>query len=283
MRAISAPTSAARFSKFSGQFSAQTASCSVVGGQRLEMLLPLVGCARSRRTRRGTARRRSDIPPLPDDDGDVHSSRCAFDAGLDGRSIVAGKEARLQLADPVPALGKRQIRIVCETALDPQLVELLIVKGAECRRQPAQRPDQPKLRGDDVNDKTEPHLLRKREAILGFALHLDERIARREKVRVQLIAAVGRVGEIADLVCDLEGTAHQIAASPDMSRPRQDCDRRSPCRSWPGSASAALFDQVIAEPAEAKSGLVVAEVRAGDACQAMHRRSTTRRSCRARG
>ena len=29
---------------------------------------------------------------------------------------------------------------------------------------------------------TELHLLRKRKAILGFTLHLDERIARREKV-----------------------------------------------------------------------------------------------------
>ena len=123
---------------------------------------------------------------------------------LEGRRIVAGKEARLQLADPVPALGKRQIRIARETALDPKLVELLIVEGAEFRRQAAERPDQPELRGDDVNDKTEPHLLREREAMLGFALHLDERIARREKVRVQVVAAVGRKSEVADLVRRLE-------------------------------------------------------------------------------
>ena len=31
-------------------------------------------------------------------------------------------------------------------------------------------------------DETEPRLLREREAVLGFALHLGERIARREKV-----------------------------------------------------------------------------------------------------
>ena len=85
-------------------------------------------------------------------------------------------------------------------ALEPQLVELLIVKRAEFRRQAAQRPDQPELRGDDVDDETEPHLLRKRETMLGFALHLDERIARREKVRIRLIAAVGRKSEVADLV-----------------------------------------------------------------------------------
>ena len=70
-------------------------------------------------------------------------------------------------------------------ALDPKLVELLIVKAAECRRQAAQRPDQRELRGDEVDDETEPRLLREREAMLGFALHLGERIAGREKVRVQ--------------------------------------------------------------------------------------------------
>ena len=73
-------------------------------------------------------------------------------------------------------------------ALDPKLIKLLIVKGAKCRRQAAQRPDQPELGGDDVNDKPEPRLLREREAMLGFALHLGKRIARREKVRVQLVA-----------------------------------------------------------------------------------------------
>ena len=31
--------------------------------------------------------------------------------GLEGRRVVAGKEARLQLADPVEALAKHQIRI----------------------------------------------------------------------------------------------------------------------------------------------------------------------------
>ena len=70
-------------------------------------------------------------------------------------------------------------------ALDPKLVKLRIVEGAECRRQAPQRPDQPELGGDEVDDKPEPRLLCEREAMLGFALHLGERIARREKVRVQ--------------------------------------------------------------------------------------------------
>src|ERR1700688_4367338 len=101
-------------------------------------------------------------------------------------------------------------------ALDPMLIKLLIVEGAECRRQAAQRPDQPELGGDAVNDKPEPRLLREREAVLSFAVRLGKRIACREKVRVQLVAAVGSVSEVAHVVCRLKGAAHQIAASPDM-------------------------------------------------------------------
>ena len=100
--------------------------------------------------------------------------------------MVAGKEAGLQLADPVPALRRRQARVALQTLLEPALVELRVVEGAEVRRQSTKRPDQPELRGDDVDDETEPRLLRKFEPILGFALHLDERISRREKVRVQV-------------------------------------------------------------------------------------------------
>ena len=97
--------------------------------------------------------------------------------GRDGGRIIPGKEARLQLADPVPALGIRQIRVGGEPALDPLLVELAIVKGTECRRQSAQCPDQHELRGIDVNGQAEPHLLHKFQAMLGFALRFVERIA----------------------------------------------------------------------------------------------------------
>src|SRR6266478_10239422 len=138
---------------------------------------------------------------------------------LEGGRIIAGKEARLQLADPVPALGHREIPVTGETTLHPKLVKLLIVKATEIRRRAAERPNEPELRGDGVNGKTEPHLLRKRETTLGFALHLIEWIARRKKVRVQVAAAVRRKSKVTDPVCSLESPTQQIAASPDMSRP----------------------------------------------------------------
>jgi hypothetical protein len=40
-------------------------------------------------------------------------------------------------------------------ALEQELIEPLIVKGAEFRRQTTEGPDKPELRGDDVNGETE--------------------------------------------------------------------------------------------------------------------------------
>src|SRR5438445_681187 len=106
--------------------------------------------------------------------------------------------------------------------LHPKLVKLLLVKATEIRRQAAEHPNDPELRGDGVNGKTEPHLLRKRETTLGFALHLIERIARREKVRVQVGATVRRKSEVTDLVRHLKCATHQITARSDVSRPGRD-------------------------------------------------------------
>src|ERR1700730_1234111 len=137
------------------------------------------------------------------------------------------------------------------------LIKVLIVKTAEGRRQAAQRPDQPELGGDAVNDKPEPRLLCECEAVLGFALYLGKRIARREKVRVQFVAAVGGVSEVADLVCRLERTAHQLAARPDMFRPGQNDIAK--VRIGPGlETRQSAFDQVTAAPAEAVCLLIVA-------------------------
>src|ERR1700733_8024358 len=61
--------------------------------------------------------------------------------GLDGGRIVASKEARLEFAGPIAELGKSQIRVSSQTALDPKRIKVRIVEGAKCRRQAAQRPD----------------------------------------------------------------------------------------------------------------------------------------------
>src|SRR6202011_2308116 len=149
-------------------------------------------------------------------------------------------------------------------ALYLKLIKLVIVEGAEFRRQTAQRLDQPELGGDGVNDKPEPRLLREREAVQRFAFHLGKRIARREKVRVQFVAAVGGVSEVADLGCRLERAAHQIAASPNMSRPGQDDIAKVHIDPGPETRQSASFDQVIAELTKTVRHLVVAEAGARD-------------------
>src|ERR1700752_3935748 len=151
--------------------------------------------------------------------------------------------------------------------LEPKLIEPLIVKGAECRLQATKGPDEPELGGDDANDQSEPSLLRELEAILGFTLHLGERISRREKVRVQVVAAIRREGEVTDFVRGVEGATHQIAASPDMFRPWHDDISERHIGTGLEARQSAFVDQFTAEPAESESGFVVAEARSGDDAQ----------------
>jgi len=95
-------------------------------------------------------------------------------------------------------------------------------------------------------------------------LHLDERIARHKKVRVQIGTAESCKSKIADLVCGLERPTQQIADSLDMSRPGEDLNCKVIIGPGLKTLQSAFFDQIIAELAEAKPGLVVTEARAGD-------------------
>ena len=91
----------------------------------------------------------------------------------------------------------------------------------------------------------------------------DQRISRRQKVRVQVVAAVRRKSEVADLVRGIERPTHQVTASPDMFRPWHDVTSKAHIGPGLETLQAAFFDQFIAKPTESKSGLVVAEVRSG--------------------
>src|SRR5215471_20946351 len=133
-------------------------------------------------------------------------------------------------------------------ALDPALIKALVVETAEARRHAAEGADQPKLRGDDVDHETKPGLLGKREAFLGLALHVDERITRREKVRDQVVTAIGPEREVADGMRDIEGTTHQIAAGAHMFRPRHDELAENHIYASFEALQPTVFHQVVAEP-----------------------------------
>jgi hypothetical protein len=169
---------------------------------------------------------------------------------LNRLAIVPGEYASLQLPNPVPALGQSQIRLTRQVAFEAALIELLIVKTAKCRGQTTKGPDQSELRSNDVDDETESRMLSKVETLLGFTLRLRQRISRREKVRVQVIAAVGGKREVTGLARGIEGATYQVTARPDVPRPRH--NEIAEAHICPGliASQAMLLDQLISRPAE---------------------------------
>src|SRR5271167_2115887 len=99
--------------------------------------------------------------------------------------------------------------------LEPALVEPFLMEGAECRRQATQRPDQTKLRSDDFDHQSKASFASKVEPLLGLLLHLHQRISNCEQIRVQVVAAICRKGQVADFGGNVEGATHQIPATSD--------------------------------------------------------------------
>ena len=89
------------------------------------------------------------------------------------------------------------------------------------------------LCGDEVDDETEPRLAREVEPGLGLALHLGERIAAGEKVREEVVAAKGRVGEVAGLLRRVEGVPRERAARAGNAASRVSQGSRRPGRRGP--------------------------------------------------
>ena len=182
--------------------------------------------------------------------------RCRLDRGR----IVLREAASLQFADPIPAFRQRQTWITSQVVLEPALVKPLIIEGTKLWSQAAQCPDQPELRGDDVDDEPEPRLAREVEPILGFALHFSERVSACKKVGVQVVAAISRKGEVADFVCGVEGETHQISAGLDVPRPGHDEIAEGHVGTSLEAMQSAFVHQIVAEPAESEPGAVVAEM-----------------------
>src|SRR3984893_14570077 len=148
--------------------------------------------------------------------------------------------------------------------LEPKLIEPLVVEGAEFWRQATEGSDKRELRGDDINDETEPSLLRNLERILGFTLRLNEWVSHGEKVRAQGYCTISRKRDVTDSVGCIDGATQQITGSPNMFRPWHDeTSERHICTGLKALQSA-FFDQFITELTESKTGLIVAEARSGD-------------------
>src|SRR5260370_21417390 len=103
-----------------------------------------------------------------------------------------------------------------------EFLDLFAIEAAEFRRQPAERPNQCKLRDKELNMAAKPRLLGKRQAKFGFALHVAQRVARDQKTRVQREVRLGYKREIADLLRHIESAARQDAAGPHVFHPGSD-------------------------------------------------------------
>src|SRR5262249_38101995 len=158
-------------------------------------------------------------------------------------------------------LGFRQARVTCQIALEPKLIKLIIIEGSKFPSQAAKGPDEAELRFDVVDDATEPNLLYKLEATLGFTLHLNQLVSCCEQISDQEIAANTRRGNVTNFVCGIETATHQVAAGPHMFRPWQGAVAKSITGFSLKTLQSALFDQIITELTETESGLIVAEAR----------------------
>ena len=81
-------------------------------------------------------------------------------------------------------------------------------------------------------------------------------------------AAVGCKGKVAGLLRRLEGAPQEDAAGRQVLRPGRDMDGEDQVDAAAEPVEPALLDQIQAEPAEAVSCLVVAEVRSQGRCPA---------------
>jgi hypothetical protein len=145
-----------------------------------------------------------------------------------------------------------------------ELIELPVVKATEFRRQATEHSNQRELGGDEVNDKAETRLFSERQAMFGFGLHLGQRLAGEEQVRVEIVTRVSSKREVSDPVRRFERAAQQITASPHVFHPKYDKSREAKIGGRLEALKPASFDEFVAELGEAKSGTVVVKTWSGD-------------------
>src|SRR6266702_8292863 len=147
----------------------------------------------------------------------------------------------------------------------PRLIHISIIEAAEFRGQAAERPNECKLRRDDVNDNPEPNPPQKRERILGFTLHLRKLFPRREKIRDQEVTAISRPSKVTHFVRSIKSATYEVATGPDMSLPGQDDISEQRIDTRAEALQSALLDQIMAELTKSQyCAAVVAEKRTGN-------------------
>src|SRR5258708_4275071 len=193
--------------------------------------------------------------------------RCSFRCSRNSRRVVAGVNARLQLANPIPRRGNGQLGFALQTLLEAALVELRAVEGCKGWPQSTEYADEPELPDHTVAGESERHLPYEFESILSLPLDFTERISGGEKIRDQVEAAIGYIRKITGLLRCLESPPQQAAAHRQVLRPVDDVDGKNEVDTRAEPVKPALFDEIQAKPAEAEPCLVVSKVHPQHAAQ----------------
>src|SRR5258706_6001915 len=149
---------------------------------------------------------------------------CSFRCSRNRRRVVAGVNARLQFANPIPRRGKSQLGFALQALLEAALVELRAIEGCKGRPQSTEHADEPELPRHTVADESERHLPYEFESILGLPLDFAERISGGEKIGDQVDAAIGYIGKITGHLRRRESLPQQVTAHRQVLRPVYDVD-----------------------------------------------------------
>ena len=126
----------------------------VMGGDSREQVPSLVLACRTRSSRPGQRTIEVIFGLQEVSAGRPEKSLCLRRHGC-GAIVLGRVDISLQFADPVPARGAREPRVILQMLLEVVLVELFTAKGPEHGCQPPQRPDQTELPGHEIKQHTD--------------------------------------------------------------------------------------------------------------------------------
>src|SRR4030095_15203798 len=105
--------------------------------------------------------------------------------GLESRCVLTRQAASLQLADPVPTFEGLGVRLRRKMVFHPALVEPLVVKRAELRRQAPEAPNERGLSSHGIGVVSKGRCLAERQTAFGLMIDISERVTRHQQVGKQ--------------------------------------------------------------------------------------------------
>src|SRR5262249_45096806 len=222
----------------------------VMLGQRPRILPPLV---RTCRIRRGRSRERciEVVVGLFKRPAGAWAERPGLGRRRTRLCVAACIAAYLQLAKPIPGGDVGRTRL--EMLLEPTLVEPIILKRAELRRQSPCSADETELPRDNVHGQAELRFLREFERRLRFALHLFEGFSAGETTRDEMEVRIGCIRMVADFQCDLQATADKRNSFSNVPRPRHGRTRPREVHTSFEPVEAFPLDEIDTQLAEAET------------------------------